>query len=933
MKLSTSFIKNRYLLIPLLLFFGIAANAQTIKGKVTDAATKEPMVGATVQIKSAGKSQFVQLDGYFTFKNVKAGNYVLEFSFVSYKTKELNVTVTDGKVTTVNVEMEPVAKELSSVNIVENDNSTDKRARTLEKNASEVVNIVSARTIELSPDVTVANVTQRVSGVTIERSNSGEGRYPIIRGMEKRYINTLVNGIKISSPDNKSRFIPLDLFPAELLERLEVSKTLTPSMEGDAIGGTINLVMKDAPAKTLLQANFAVGYNAIFAGRNFEQFDRSSINKSAPSEVNGSNYAAVPGDFPAQNLHFSNMANPINTNFGITVGDRFGADKKLGVIVSTSYQDNFTGNNSTYFLPSAQPSVNNIPYFTDLQARTYSTESRRIGLNNKFDYKFNSRNKISLVNVFVRLDDYQTRKISDTIALNSLIDAQARSKWQYQSIYNSSLQGIHQLSDALKFDWSLDYSQANNHVPDQAEFTHEYQIVASAGSADKLQGMTRIWTHNSDQDYSAYLNLTDNFKLLDRKFELKIGGLERNKTRTSYYNSYSLTPVLGALYTNIDNANFIFKNTGASLFTPDGNNYNFIENVAATYAQGKWQLTDKLEALGGLRMEYTKQNYSTQLADAVTAKNGVINYTDFLPSGVLKYAFTGNENLRLSYYRALARPSFAELIPDGQTGEVYKEQGNPVGLNHTTADNIDLRYELFPKNADEILLGVFYKKIHNPIEYALVTSGNTTLATSTSAVSSGTTAVLTPVNNQDATNYGFEAVFTKYFGPFGVIANYTYTKSQTTTSKYYVFRNDQGIVTVRTQDETTPLQGQSDNVGNLSLVYRNDKLGLNLQGALVYTGSRIAFVNPAYGLDYWQAPTEQVDFSVEKTIGKRFSVFGKANNLTNTPFVLELHQSYNTYLAASGSRPLALQTDPNNVITVQKDNFKTNYLFGARYKF
>jgi len=119
----------------------------------------------------------------------------------------------------------------------------------------------------------------------------------------------------------------------------------------------------------------------------------------------------------------------------------------------------------------------------------------------------------------------------------------------------------------------------------------------------------------------------------------------------------------------------------------------------------------------------------------------------------------------------------------------------------------------------------------------------------------------------------------------------------------------------------------------LSLVYHNPKLGLNLQGALVYTGTRIAFVNPAYGLDYWQAPTEQVDFSVEKTIGKRFSLFGKANNLTNTPYVLELHQSYNTYLAASGSRPLALQSNPNNAIIVQKDNFKTNYLFGVRYKF
>jgi len=908
----------------LLLFFTLnilflSSFAQSIKGKVTDADTKEPMLGATVLLKETGKTAVVQLDGYFTFKNLSPGLYNLEFQFVSYQTKQLKVSVSADKVTDVSVTMESSVKELSSVNIVGNDVSNDKRSRTLEMSANQVVNILSAQNIELSPDITVANVMQRVSGVTIERSNSGEGRYPIIRGMEKRYINTLVNGIKIPSPDNKNRFIPLDLFPAELLERLEVSKTLIPSMEGDAIGGTINLVMKDAPATTLFQADFAAGYNSVFAGRSFQQFSTSSISKLAPTEIYGNSYSATSKDFPSGNLNFTDKANPININFGFTLGDRLGKSKKLGFIVSASYQDNFTGNNSTFFLPSAQPGVNNIPQFTDIQGRTYSQESRRIGINNKFDYKFNNRNKISLVNVFVRLDDYQTRKISDTIALNSLIDAQARSRWQYQSIYNSTLQGIHQLSDHLSLDWSLAYSNAGNHIPDQAEFVHEYQIVASPGSVDKVQSMSRIWTHNSDQDYTANFNLVDNFKLLDRKFELKIGGLERNKSRDNYYNAYSLSPTLNEVYTNVNDASFVFQKTGSSLYVPDGNTYTFKENVVAGYLQGKWQLTEKLEALGGLRVEYTKQNYDTQLPQAVAAKSGIINYTDFLPSAIFKYTLKDNENIRLSYYKALARPSFSDMIPDGQQGEIFKEQGNPSGLNHTTADNIDFRYELFPRNADEILLGVFYKRIHDPIEYAVVAQG--------------TKSLLIPENFGDATNYGFEAVFTKYFGPFGIIANYTYTKSQITTDKLFYFRNDAGIVSPRIQSETRPLQGQSDHIGNFALVYKNADLGLVVQPAFVYTGTRIALVNPAYGLDYWQAPTEQLDLSVEKKFAKRLSFFAKANNLTNTPYVLELHQSYAAYLAAPGSRPLGLQTDINNRITVQKDNFKTSYLFGIRYKF
>ncbi|EHQ24370.1 TonB-dependent receptor [Mucilaginibacter paludis] len=918
--------KYKYLFFKFTLFLllgalSLPAIAQTIKGKVTDAETKEPMVGTTVSLKETGRSQYVKLDGYFTFKNLKPGDYTLEFRFVSYKTRLVKVNVTNLKTTTLNVVMEPTTNELNSVSIVDNESATDRRSRTIEKNSNQLVNVVSARSIELSPDITVANVMQRVSGVTIERSNSGEGRYPIIRGMDKRYINTLVNGIKIPSPDNKNRFIPLDLFPAELLERLEVSKTLTPSMEGDAIGGTINLVMKDAPSATLLQASFSAGYNSVFAGRYFEQFDRSTISKLAPTEIKGNSYAATAADFPVNNLHFSNKANPININFGVTFGDRLFKDKKLGFIVSTSYQDNFTGNNSTFFLPNASPGVNNVPTFSDLEARTYSQESRRIGVNNKFDYKFNNRNKISLVNVFVRLDDYQTRRISDTISTNALVDAFSRSRWQYQSIYNSTLQGIHQLDDALKFDWSVAYSQANNHIPDQAEFDHEYPITQTTVSSDNLQGMSRIWTHNSDQDYSVYLNLTDNFKLLNRKFELKLGGLERNKSRDSYYNSYSLSPYLGTsnnqVYTTIDAANFTFKTTDKSLFVPDGNDYTFKENIAAAYIQGKWQLTDKLEALGGVRVEYTKQNYATQLPASVDAATGIINYTDFLPTALLKYALKDNESIRLSYNRALARPAFSDMIPGGQMGEVYQEQGNPL-LNHTTADNLDLRYDLFPKNADEILLGAFYKKIYNPIEYEVSPKG--------------TTAILMPKNDEtDATNYGFEAVFTKYFGPMGVVANYTYTKSKITTAKVFTYRNDAGIISSRVQDETHPLQGQSDHIANMSLIYRNAKLGLNLQGAFVYTGTRVAFVNPAYGLDYYQAPTEQLDFSAEKTLCKKFTFFAKANNLTNTPYVLELHQSYNAYLA-NGQRPLALQTDVNKVITVQKDSFKANYLFGIRYK-
>jgi outer membrane receptor protein involved in Fe transport len=241
-------------------------------------------------------------------------------------------------------------------------------------------------------------------------------------------------------------------------------------------------------------------------------------------------------------------------------------------------------------------------------------------------------------------------------------------------------------------------------------------------------------------------------------------------------------------------------------------------------------------------------------------------------------------------------------------------------LVHTIADNLDIRYELYSKTADQILLGVFYKNIKDPIEIAAVKpQGINSL-------------YLMPVNKGTATNYGFEAVLTKYFGAFGISANYTYTKSSITDSLLYSYRNSSGAIVSSKVEETRPLQGQSNHIGNLSLIYKNPKIGFDFQVAGVYTGERISFLSPYAGLNYWQSPTTTLDLSFEQRIVKGFTIYGKINNITNAPFELSLHQSYNDYLAASGSRPLSLQTDPANRIIIQKDYYRTTFLFGLRYK-
>ena len=224
------------------------------------------------------------MDGTYQFKKTSVGKLTIKVDYTGYlsESKEIQIAnVNETKVVDINLRSTSV--NLSSVTVSSSNKDNDNSIRKLEKIADPIINVLSAKNIQLLPDITVANALQRISGVTIEKSGSGEARYPIIRGMEKRYINTLVNGIKIPSPDNKNRFIPLDLFPSELLERLEVGKSLTPSLEGDAIGGTINLVMKDAPDHLIVQGNVASGFNTSFPDQTFSKFDNSTMNHSSPA--------------------------------------------------------------------------------------------------------------------------------------------------------------------------------------------------------------------------------------------------------------------------------------------------------------------------------------------------------------------------------------------------------------------------------------------------------------------------------------------------------------------------------------------------------------------------------------------------------------------------------------------------------------------------
>lgn len=923
------------------LLFSISSFAQTIKGKVADAKTGEPMVGATVHLIQANLNTVVStnLNGSFTFKNAVPGHYTVSVNFVGYKqsaTYEGNLVKEQDKF--INVGLQDASTEMMEAKITGHaSKETDRSARGLEKNADMIQNILSANTIQLLPDVTVANALQRVSGVTIQRSSSGEGRYAIIRGMDQRYNTTLVNGIKIPSPDNQYRFVPMDIFPSEMLERLEVIKALTPSMEGDAIGGAMNLVMKSAPDRLVLSANVSGGFSSLFSSsRPFADFN-SSPNKVSPAAVNGNSYAANYSDFNNKALSSqNNLSNPFSSTAGLTVGDRF-LKGKLGVIVSASYQNIYRGSDSRELTPNAQPSaipLPNSPQFSDAYNRTYSTQTQRVGIHNKIDYVIDDKNKLSLYNLYIHQSEFESRHTTDTLGLglnstglSKQITISDRNTLTQQNIYNSTLHGDHILSSKLRFNWDAVYSKATRHMPDRTEFSYDANQSLNSDHAvtteiDNNTKLTHHWEDNTDKDLAGYGNLILNQTIAGRDVEFSLGGLYRQKRRDADYITYSLSGGKSVLYNdNFDAIPFAFNSAadGIGSNNPDlQNNYTVKEDDNAEYLQLKFNIIPKLQVLGGVRVENTYMTYGTQSPETVTERAGTVSYTDVLPSIHFKYALTDNQNLRASYFASISRPGFGELVPYKVSGEYFDQEGNPF-LKHITADNADLRYEFFPGGSDQLLIGSFYKKIYNPIEYFVVRDGGPS------------TQVIKPQNDDGAaTNYGFEALVTKFFGVIGFSVNYTYTHSSITTAKL-LYSNDPVLgLNQSFVDQTRPLQGQANNVGNASILFKSARIGLDLQLAFVYTGERLAQVSPYYNLDFYQHAYNQLDFSFEKTLTKRLSFYGKINNLTNAASKIYLKFPHGS-LDAKQQEFLATQ-DIQSQTLVQSDYYKTLFLGGFRFK-
>ncbi len=883
--------KFKALLFPFFFSLSLISNAAIIKGRVTDSVTHKPVSGTAISIVEMNFMTATDAHGNYTINNIKPGTYSIMATCMGYKNStQKKVTVQADDVTiSVDIILDPSIIEMNEVVVqgIQNKESNSS-ARTDERISSNIVSIISAKTIENLPDLNVANVLQRVSGVSMMKNSSGNNTQLVIRGMAPRYNSTLVNGTVVPTTSGSTRAVPMDIFPSVFVGRIEVTKALTPDMEASGLGGLANIVMKNAPDSSILSVDIAAGYNLYFQDHRFSTFNYKVINSKNPAQIHGADYITSVSDFPTANLVLKQIQAPPDLNGTISYGNRF-FKKKLGLLVSGSLQTSYQATVNNYIGTALNPNTNNLDTTSWNRVELYNQINRK-GFVVRLDYSINDNNQITFSNNYFTLDEIRARHEQDTTSdINKgRLYFGDFTNLDKSSLENAVLHGIHNLNEKLSIDWSLGYSVAGSQSPDYVSVNYN-QVIHPSVQPEYLNykdAIDRIWQWNNQNEKSAYININYKPIVAGHLFELKFGAMARDKYLMNNENDYQKDFTTTGSYPNPDVITIFKENLltwlndqqlqGDAVY--NSANFKAHEDIGAGYAMIKSGF-GKLQILTGVRFETT---FASNTHNGLDHGQKVLlsasqKYSDFLPSLHLKYQISEKQNMRFSVYQAINRPNISETVPYTNRSANGNSSGNP-NLKHTTGTCFDARYEFYPQREEVLSAGVFYKYLKNPIEEQVNGNNDRTVT-----------------NADKCTNYGVELVSIKYFGNIGVSANYTYTKSSIRQPKNW---NDptanNGLGATITRIENRPLAGQSPHLLNIALIYRSSGIGLISQVTYTMQGKNLVNINSNYGLDGYQLAYNDVGASVEKKIFKSGYLYVKGSNLLNESIRFQTKNGINT---------------------------------------
>jgi TonB-dependent receptor len=897
------------LVVPLL---HAQANRCAVAGRVVDS-SGAVLQGAQIELKPKGLTFASDTHGEFRIPDLASGNYKVTVSYLGFNPVETDVDCKAGETARVDAKMQVVStKEEIIVTAERPHGEAEAVNRTIA--ADNILQVLPSQVIMSLPNANVADALGRLPSVTLERAE-GEGEYVQVRGTEPRLTNVTIDGVSTPSPEPQVRQVRLDVIPADLVESVEVNKTLAPNMDGDGIGGSVNLKTKTAGELPTLNLFGIGGYNPIMGGRG-------------------------------------------NDQFGGTVGHRLGKQKKLGILFGGTYD--YNGRGIDNFQPAIDPaSTYSNPIYDNNTIREYRYSRNRWGFAGTLDYKIDDFSNIYFKGLYSNLQDYGDKWYYEPQASGSP-KFYTSSKRPDASISSYSLGGRKAVTSTSALVWeisaarSYELDSAGNPKADFAwigsKLTCGYNPAAqtnplvptfgngcdAAGSPLQVASNWGFKDITTSTGMSAQLNLvasasySTNYRLGSHYGIFEFGGKIRNghkyqdATENVYDgwtpSNYPMTQFLGNFsssnymgndyfgghYGPVSDFNklqsFTLANLGSYL---DGyktaansypNQFDIVERISAGYLMntmdfGKWHI------VAGVRFEGTQMNtlgYNVTLYGAgstncptstgcgvpVPVTNNPA-YLDILPSLSARYPLSADSGLRLVYARGLSRPDSYQLVPyvteDDSTNPATIAKGNPA-LKPAHANNYDALYEYHLKPIGLIQAGFFYKQLQDTMI--------STSYTANSGLYAGDL-ISQWINAGNAHLYGFEisyqqrlSILPRGLGGMGVFANYTWTAS--------------GINSIPGRTDSPALQRQAPNSWNLAPTYDRGRvsarIGLNYCGASIYqyeyqTSSDVSGLGPKGPTgDVYTLPHLQLDAqaSVRLSHGLTAMVYGL--NLTNEVF-------------------------------------------------
>lgn len=735
-----------------------AAGTGTLKGKVFDKTSRDVLPGATVLIKGTSVGAATDLNGNFVIHNAPSGEQTLVISYVGYVSLTEKVNIAEGKTVERNFGLEPTGIQGKAV-VVTAQAQGQIQAINQQLSSNKIVNVVSGAKIQELPDFNAAEAIGRLPGVSTLRS-SGEADEVVIRGIAPQYNLVSIDGISLGATNKYNRAVDLTMITPYMLQSIDVYKALTPDMNGDAIGGTVNMQLREAPSGFHTDLMWQSGYTAkdnkygnyrtvgsvsdrFFNDKlgayllfNAESYDRSADNfyasyRLASEAVSGQQYAPVA---------VSNMTLDRHLETRGRYGGNLILDYKLpaGYIQSINMFSRLNSNFQDYQTQFDYIGRNLNWNYTRGNG---NTDLAINALEGKYDFGFMSFD-ITAANSYTRNSDptnptyyfTQGNGIAATSPLNTP-PQQLLNLTRYDSAGASFTQITPASSDykendqSYKTNFTIPFnfgSSTSGFLKVGGEYRYNYRTNAESapyshidGPAlgayrDSLQNRYNLAWSNQIQHFYAYDFSDYNRSLITNFLGDKFGGLIWAPA----------TPVLDQItsYLEANKANLSSQNRGwyEGPFTDLVNNYRFIERYYAAYGMTEVDLGPRLMIVGGARYEMDAGQFSAfrikdsgnQLTQTYTPITTYPKNHYWLPMVQAKYDLTSWGDIRYAYTQTLARPDFNSLDPGwsiDQPGQGVNT-GNP-NLKPAESFNHDLMFTVHSNSIGLLSVGVFYKTV------------------------------------------------------------------------------------------------------------------------------------------------------------------------------------------------------------------------------